>query len=90
MRFKDAHHSVSFVRLHHRKEADVSFRPIGLRLEGDVCIAGLLGLLMIATASVGCGQSKPSVVQETQEMSFDDVTAQLAAEEAASVESRSE
>lgn len=46
----------------------------------------LSGLLIVGSTIVGCGPERNSAVQETDEYSFDDVTAQIAAEEAAITE----
>lgn len=43
----------------------------------------VVGLLIVASTLVGCGPEGNSAVEETDEYSFDDVTAQIAAEEAA-------
>ncbi|MEM6363864.1 MAG: hypothetical protein AAF539_11590 [Planctomycetota bacterium] len=72
----------------------VAWRPLEdvfKRLSGQrsLVAAALFNAAMLVTV-VGCESPSATVIEETDEYSFDDVTAQLEAEEIASMEAREE
>lgn len=57
---------------------------------GSLLVIRQLALLSVLLFAAGCNSSRPTQVEETDEYSFDDITSQLAAEEAASAAQREE